>query len=91
MDNRIVIKDKKFCQTFFFQTTILCEPNIDGYGGVPAGCQCDKDNVIWIADMRLYNIVNIIQFLLQFKTSISALFLILITFTYSCLDFCPQT
>ena len=53
MDNRIVIKDKKFCQTFFFQTTILCEPNIDGYGGVPAGCQCDKDNVIWIADMRL--------------------------------------
>jgi hypothetical protein len=38
---------------YFFQTTILCEPNIDGYGGVPAGCQCDKDNVIWIADMRL--------------------------------------
>lgn len=54
MDNRIVVQDKKFYQTLFsLQTTVLCEPNIDGDGGIPAGCQCDKDNVIWIADMRL--------------------------------------
>ncbi|XP_069128236.1 diisopropyl-fluorophosphatase-like [Argopecten irradians] len=32
---------------------ILCEPSLDGEGGVPAGCQCDKNNDIWIADMRL--------------------------------------
>lgn len=31
----------------------MCEPKIDNYGGIPAGCQCDKNNVIWIADMRL--------------------------------------
>ncbi|XP_071143907.1 diisopropyl-fluorophosphatase-like [Mytilus edulis] len=35
------------------KATVICEPVIDGNGGIPAGCQCDKDNVIWIADMRL--------------------------------------
>ncbi|KAK3090074.1 hypothetical protein FSP39_008960 [Pinctada imbricata] len=32
---------------------VLVEPSIDGNGGIPAGCQSDKDNNIWIADMRL--------------------------------------
>lgn len=31
----------------------MCEPEVDGYGGIPAGCQSDKDNNIYIADMRL--------------------------------------
>ncbi|CAC5377576.1 Diisopropyl-fluorophosphatase [Mytilus coruscus] len=35
------------------KSTVICEPNIDGFGGIPAGCQCDKNNTIWIADMRL--------------------------------------
>ncbi|XP_063421626.1 diisopropyl-fluorophosphatase-like [Mytilus trossulus] len=35
------------------KSTVICEPNIDGFGGIPAGCQCDKNNMIWIADMRL--------------------------------------
>lgn len=35
------------------KSSVLCEPAVGGFGGVPAGCQCDKDNVLWIADMRL--------------------------------------
>lgn len=35
------------------QSSVLCEPAVGGFGGVPAGCQCDKNNVLWIADMRL--------------------------------------
>lgn len=30
-----------------------CCPVIDGSGGIPAGCQVDKDNRLWVADMRL--------------------------------------
>ena len=37
----------------FLQVDLLCEPSVDGCGGIPAGCQCDKENNIWIADMRL--------------------------------------
>ncbi|KAL4236759.1 hypothetical protein ACF0H5_005144 [Mactra antiquata] len=32
---------------------IVCTPKDGEYGGIPAGCQCDLDNNIWIADMRL--------------------------------------
>lgn len=31
----------------------VCIPQFSGYGGRPAGCQVDKENAIWIADMRL--------------------------------------
>ncbi|KAH3731203.1 diisopropyl-fluorophosphatase-like [Dreissena polymorpha] len=35
------------------QTEVACRPK-DGFdGGIPAGCQCDQENNIWIADMRL--------------------------------------
>ena len=37
----------------YFQSEVVCSPKVDEYGGIPAGCQCDKDNNIWIADMRL--------------------------------------
>lgn len=32
---------------------IVSTPLAGGYGGRPAGCQCDKEGYIWIADMRL--------------------------------------
>lgn len=32
---------------------MLCEPQIDGHGGVPAGLQIDKNGDLWVADMRL--------------------------------------
>ncbi|XP_045157720.1 diisopropyl-fluorophosphatase-like [Mercenaria mercenaria] len=32
---------------------ILCSPQDGDRGGIPAGCQCDLDNNIWIADMAL--------------------------------------
>lgn len=35
------------------KSSVLCEPAVGGFGGVPAGCQCDKNNMLWIADMRL--------------------------------------
>lgn len=35
------------------QKTLVCTPQVDGYGGRPAGCQSDKDGNIWVADMRL--------------------------------------
>ncbi|ESP05381.1 hypothetical protein LOTGIDRAFT_227997 [Lottia gigantea] len=35
------------------QANVLCLPVINGDGGAPAGCQCDKDGNIMIADMRL--------------------------------------
>ncbi|CAK8676707.1 diisopropyl-fluorophosphatase-like [Clavelina lepadiformis] len=35
------------------QKEMVCMPHFDGYGGRPAGCQSDKNNTIWIADMRL--------------------------------------
>lgn len=35
------------------QSSVLSEPAVGGFGGVPAGCQCDKNNMLWIADMRL--------------------------------------
>lgn len=40
---------------FFFQASkaVLCEPRGDGVGGIPAGCQCDKEGNIYVADMRL--------------------------------------
>ena len=37
----------------YFQSTVICSPKDGEYGGIPAGCQCDLDNNIWIADMRL--------------------------------------
>lgn len=30
-----------------------CRPTSKSDGGIPAGCQCDQDDNIWIADMRL--------------------------------------
>ena len=33
---------------------------MDGEGGIPAGCQCDKDGNLWIADMRL-GIIKVTQ------------------------------
>ncbi|KAK3609903.1 hypothetical protein CHS0354_036666 [Potamilus streckersoni] len=33
--------------------SVHCAPVVDGVGGIPAGCQCDKDNNLWVADMRL--------------------------------------
>eukprot|EP00117_Sycon_ciliatum_P028261 scpid69408/ scgid0195/ Diisopropyl-fluorophosphatase len=30
-----------------------CQPSTKEHGGIPAGCQTDKDGNIWIADMRL--------------------------------------
>ena len=35
------------------QVEIVCEPNIDGDGGIPAGCQVDKEGNLYVADMRL--------------------------------------
>ncbi|GAB1603366.1 diisopropyl-fluorophosphatase-like [Argonauta hians] len=35
------------------QTCILCEPEINGYGGIPAGCQFDRSDNLFVADMRL--------------------------------------
>lgn len=32
---------------------MICKPCIDGYGGIPAGCQVDKEHNLWVADMRL--------------------------------------
>ena len=37
----------------YFQSTLACAPKDGDCGGIPAGCQCDLDNNIWIADMRL--------------------------------------
>ncbi|KAK6990866.1 diisopropyl-fluorophosphatase [Biomphalaria glabrata] len=34
-------------------TEVLCEPVINGDGGIPAGCQTDKHGNIYVADMRL--------------------------------------
>ncbi|KAK6188060.1 hypothetical protein SNE40_004324 [Patella caerulea] len=34
-------------------STVLCSPSVDGYGGIPAGCQVDKEGNIMVADMRL--------------------------------------
>ena len=33
--------------------TKWCLPRSDGVGGIPAGCQIDKENALWVADMRL--------------------------------------
>uniref|UniRef100_UPI0021C4C9AF Diisopropyl-fluorophosphatase n=1 Tax=synthetic construct TaxID=32630 RepID=UPI0021C4C9AF len=34
--------------------TVICKPEVNGYGGIPAGCQCDRDaNQLFVADMRL--------------------------------------
>ncbi|GFR81472.1 diisopropyl-fluorophosphatase [Elysia marginata] len=35
------------------QVEVICEPNIDGNGGIPAGCQVDKEGNLYVADMRL--------------------------------------
>ncbi|GFN98539.1 diisopropyl-fluorophosphatase [Plakobranchus ocellatus] len=35
------------------QAEVICEPNIDGYGGMPAGCQADKNGNLYVADLRL--------------------------------------
>jgi len=35
------------------QKSLLCEPQVDGHGGIPAGCQTDKAGNIYVADMRL--------------------------------------
>ncbi|XP_029641994.1 diisopropyl-fluorophosphatase [Octopus sinensis] len=35
------------------KNAILCEPEIDGYGGIPAGCQFDRLDNLFVADMRL--------------------------------------
>ncbi|KAK7495006.1 hypothetical protein BaRGS_00013646 [Batillaria attramentaria] len=54
-----VMKDGKFAGQILRvdlqsgQSTVLCEPNVNGYGGIPAGCQCDKEGIIYVADMRL--------------------------------------
>lgn len=37
----------------FTQAEVICGPSINGYGGIPAGCQMDKDGFLWVADMRL--------------------------------------
>ncbi|XP_071118676.1 diisopropyl-fluorophosphatase-like [Haliotis cracherodii] len=42
------------------QVTVLCEPVVEGEGGVPAGCQCDKEGNLWIADMR-HGIIKVTQ------------------------------
>ncbi|XP_041358416.1 diisopropyl-fluorophosphatase-like isoform X2 [Gigantopelta aegis] len=42
------------------KTTILCEPSVDGFGGIPAGCQCDHEGNLWVADMRL-GIIKVTQ------------------------------
>ena len=31
----------------------MCIPRVDGNGGIPAGCQAEKDGSLWVADMRL--------------------------------------
>ncbi|XP_046330990.2 diisopropyl-fluorophosphatase-like [Haliotis rufescens] len=35
------------------QTSVLVEPSIDGYGGIPAGMQFGKDGTFRVSDMRL--------------------------------------
>ena len=34
------------------QSTVWCQPKFHNVGGIPAGCQCDQENNIWVADMR---------------------------------------
>ncbi|XP_013398179.1 diisopropyl-fluorophosphatase-like [Lingula anatina] len=33
--------------------TQICAPKVGSDGGIPAGLQCDKENNLWVADMRL--------------------------------------
>lgn len=34
--------------------TVICKPKVDDFGGIPAGCQCDRENnQLFVADMRL--------------------------------------
>ncbi|CAD5113502.1 DgyrCDS2663 [Dimorphilus gyrociliatus] len=35
------------------EQSVICTPNVDGYGGVPAGCQIDQEGYLWVSDMRL--------------------------------------
>ncbi|KAH9496820.1 hypothetical protein Btru_010371 [Bulinus truncatus] len=35
------------------KTEVVCEPTVNGDGGIPAGCQTDKEGNIYVADMRL--------------------------------------
>ena len=39
--------------SFHKKVSVHCEPIVDGHAGIPAGCQGDKDNNLWVADMRL--------------------------------------
>lgn len=32
---------------------LICEPCVNNHGGIPAGCQSDKDGNLYVADMRL--------------------------------------
>lgn len=35
------------------QKTVICEPEVNSFGGIPAGCQSDKEGNLYVADMRL--------------------------------------
>lgn len=35
------------------EKTVVCEPQVDNFGGRPVGCATDKNGTIWIADLRL--------------------------------------
>merc|ERR1711894_615156 len=35
------------------KATLLAPVSVDGFGGIPAGFQCDQENILWLADMRL--------------------------------------
>ncbi|CAG5123188.1 unnamed protein product [Candidula unifasciata] len=35
------------------QAELVCAPNVDGHGGIPAGCQADREGNLYVADMRL--------------------------------------
>uniref|UniRef100_A0A0B6ZM12 SMP-30/Gluconolactonase/LRE-like region domain-containing protein n=1 Tax=Arion vulgaris TaxID=1028688 RepID=A0A0B6ZM12_9EUPU len=35
------------------RTELVCAPSVNGEGGIPAGCQADKEGNLYVADMRL--------------------------------------
>ena len=36
-----------------FQPQVFCTPTVAGNGGMPAGCEPDRQGNLWVADMRL--------------------------------------
>lgn len=53
LQNRHWIRLNLIRNCIIYQSVVISAPSIDGFGGIPAGLQSDKDSNLWIADMRL--------------------------------------